>query len=167
MSEYERKEVLLLIDEIYAQYGGGLEYEECLAEGWVTYIEARQVISIFSKQFWQLITNEIVERFAEMRKTRNRKISLESRLSLDQKIGDSKEDIRSILFPVQGDFTNGVILWQYAKSLGEKKYQMMQCMSQGEEDEYIMDKLHMTSDFYYALKEELKTDMMVYIDAQF
>lgn len=166
MSEYESKEVLLLIDEIYIQCGGGLEYEECLAEGWVTYIEARQIISVSCKHFWQLIANEIIERFAEMRRTRNRKISVESRLSLDQNIGDSKEDIRSILFPVQGDFTNGVILWQYAKSLGEKKYQMMQYMSQGEEDEYIMDKLRMTSDFYYELKEELKTDMLVYIDEQ-
>jgi len=38
-------------------------------------------------------------------------------------------------------------------------------MSQGEEDEYIMDKLRMTSDFYYELKEELKTDMKMYIEA--
>ena len=156
MSEYERKEVIILIDEIYSQCGSGLEYEECLAEGWLAYIEARQRLSVFDKQFWKKITIEIIGRFAEMRKTRNRKISLESHLSLDQKIGDSREEIQSILFPAQGDFTNGVILWQYAKSLGKTKYQMMQYMSQGIEDAYIIDRLHMTSDFYYELKEELK-----------
>lgn len=164
MSEYERKEVMILIDEIYAQCGRGLSYEECLAEGWLAYAEARQGLSVFSKQFWLDVSGAIIERLAEMRKNRNRKISLESKLSLDQKVGDSKEDLRSILFPVQGDFTNGVILWQYAKSLGKIKYKMMQYMAQGIEDAYIIDRLHMTNELYYELKEELKTDMKMYMD---
>ena len=115
MSEYERNEVMALLDEVYAQCGSGLNYEECLAEGWLAYVEAKQKLSVFSEQFWKNISIEIVERLTEIRKDRNRKMALESKLSLDQTIGDSREDIRSILFPVQGDFTNGVILWQYAK----------------------------------------------------
>ena len=164
MSEYERNEVMALLDEVYAQCGSGLNYEECLAEGWLAYVEAKQKLSVFSEQFWQNILIEIVERLAEIRKDRNRKMALESKLSLDQTIGDSREDIRSILFPVQGDFTNGVILWQYAKSLGKTKYKMMQCMAQEMEDADIIEKLHMTSELYYKLKEELKNDMKIYKD---
>ena len=89
-------------------------------------------------------------------------MALESKLSLDQTIGDSREDIRSILFPVQGDFTNGVILWQYAKSLGKTKYKIMQCMVQEIGDADIIDKLHISSELYYQLKEELKNDMRIY-----
>ena len=50
-----------------------------------------------------------------------------------------------------------------SQSIGQERGGEENCP---EEEAYIMGKLHMTSDFYYELKEELKTDMLVYIDAQ-
>lgn len=165
MSEYEYQQVMKLLDEVYNIWGRGLDRDEWESIGWVAYMEARKKhISEYYSDYWEEIARNVVASINRMRDVRNEKISLESRLSLNCKLGESKEEIGSILFPTQGDFTNGIALWDYVKHLGKKKFIIMKSLAWREDDYEIMEKMHMSKDEYYSIKFELQEDMMHYIN---
>lgn len=162
-SEYEIQQVNRIIDEIYKTMSG-LDREECQSAGWCSYMEMKNafLFQYHTESYWETVINGIVDEFEQMRIERNNKISLESTLSLNQHLGDSEEEAGEILFPIQGDFTNGVILWDYLKGLGEEKYPILRLMSDREEDSDIIEILHLDKNKYFEIKEQLKEDMRVY-----
>lgn len=164
MSRYEQEQILLLIDEIYRQYGRGWEREEFLANCFLAYAEIRNKIKKdYSINYWAFVAEYILSRIQEMRTARNNRYMLESKLSLNQKFEESDDEIGTALFHSYGDFTNSVVLWNYVKGLSEVKYRIMQYMAWGEDDSYIMQVMHMSEKQYHTLKMELRKDMEIFI----
>ena len=165
MSRYEEEQVGRLIEKIYQIYGRGLPKADCVSDCWISYLEYRKSHGKNFRCRWERVTEYMIDEIRQIRKLRNNRIRLESRLSLDQSFCDNDEDIRSILFPAKGDFTKGVILWDYAWHLGVEKSRILRYMVRDEDDSYIMRKLGLSEQRYRELKTELREDMTVYINS--
>lgn len=165
MSKYEESQVNRLIEAVYRFWGKGLSKEDCISGCWITYLEYKNKYGKESLHYWQDVAERMAEEISRIRKSRNERCRIESKLSLNQQYGDSGEEIRSILFPVKGDFTNSVILWEFAKQLGLEKWRIMSYIANDEDDDYIMKKLGISEQRYLQIKAELREDMKGYIDS--
>lgn len=167
MSDYEINEASKFIYSLYFEAGQGLEEEECISEAWLTFFEAKENYryGTLDYDFWRFAGEKVIQHLEELRKVRSERIRNESKLSLDLQFGDMKESIGSYLFPVQGDFVKSIILWEYAKSLGDEKYMILKLLSQQEEDYQIMERMHLPLEKFYCKKIELKEDLKKYLDS--
>ena len=68
------------------------------------------------------------EHFDEIRKERNHKMTVESRLSLNQKCGESKEEIGCLFASKSGDFVKRIALWDFMKHLDKRKYKIVRLL---------------------------------------
>ena len=83
---------------------------------------------------------------------------------MNQTYMDSEEEIGSISFPKQGDFTKMFDFWDFAMRLGNEKYWIIHGLVNGEDDEYIIKKLKLSDKRYYDVKADLQKDMLYYIN---
>ncbi len=141
--------------------------EECRSEGWFAYWEARTLYPKYEGccDFWTYTFFHMKNKLDNLRKTRNKRISEESPFSLNQMVSDAnREAIETVLFPIQGDFTSGVMLWDYAYRLGEMKHQIMRKLTLQETDQEIMEALHLNPCEYFRMKQELRQDLQEYLE---
>lgn len=166
ITKYELSQVNKFIYSLYIIYGHGLSWEECLEVSLLEYAEARHDLGYIynSDTLWEVARRRIVNAIKKVRKLRNDKISLQGKLSLNQTIGESDEPVYNYLFPVQGDFTNAVCMWDFVSRLGKKKQRVARMLYQGEDDLDIIERLHMGRDEYYEIKLQLQNDMKVYME---
>lgn len=165
VSDYEEKQVNRFLDDLYLLEGRHLKKEECIVEGWIVYLDGRKRYrySIADSGYWTYVQKNVLKRFKEMRKARNEKIRLESRLSLNQKVGDSREEIGTLIVGKCGDFANNIVLWDYVSHLGKVKYDIVRLMYNREEDRDIMTILKLEKPAYLELKRQLEHDFRIYL----
>ncbi len=165
MSEYERDQVASLIDEVCRQCGGGLDGEELRSNCWLAYFEMKKKLAGCSSfYFWPVAAEHMIRAAEEMRAARNDRYSLESRMSLNQIARNCGKEIGDAIFPKGNDFTRGVALWDYARRLGETKYRIICYLAQGEEDDYIIEKMAISESRYLEIMAELREDLKDYIN---
>ncbi len=163
MSKCEEILVDRLVKRIVSRIGRGLDKQDCYIVCWIAYLENRSMY-LGKLSFWEDITLCIIFEVDKLRKERNRRFRMQSKLSLDQKIDSSDIEVREILRPKKMGFEDGIALWDYAKRLGKEKERIMRLMAQGENDQYIMNKMNISKTKYERLREELKKDMIRYLN---
>ena len=167
LSSLEYRQVQKFIDKMCKRYGKNLDQEECQSECWFAYWEARTFYPRYEGccDFWTYAFFRIKNKLDALRKIRNQRISEESPFSLNQMVLDTgKEAEETMLFPIQGDFTNGVMLWDCAYRLGWMKHQIMRKLSLQETDQEIMESLHLNLCEYCRMKQELRRDLQEYLE---
>lgn len=168
LSVYEEKQVSRFLYELYLLWSETLEESECIGEGWIVYLDGKEKYQydIGDVDYWDYVQTNVKEKFADLKRIRNEKISLESRMSLNQRIPGTEEEI-GIFFPGKtGNFENSIVLWDYAKRLGSLKYAILRLMCAREEDYDIQHILHLSEEEYYRLKRELRNDFLNYVNCQ-
>lgn len=168
ISRYEENQVDQFLYEVYLIWGSNLEESACMGEGWITYLESKENYknNINDVEFWEYIQENVIKRFAELRTIRNEKIRLESRLSLNQKFGEAREKIGTLIPGKQGDFVKYIALWDYAERLNGREYEILRLMNAREDDYDIMRILHLDKGYYYEIKSELRKDFKRYLDEE-
>lgn len=164
LSRYEEEQVTKFLYEMYLLWGGSLDADTCIGEGWITYLEGREKYKyhIGDVDYWEYVHSNVKRRLEKLKQVRNERIRLESKLSLNQTFGETKEEIGTIIARKSGDFANSVVLWDYINRLGDQKYKVLKLMYVGEEDYDIMNILHLSQEKYYEIKRELRTDFQHY-----
>ena len=137
----------------------------CISEGWIVYLDGKEKYryDIGDAEYWQYVQENVKRRFAELRTVRNERIRLESRMSLNQTVGDAEEEIGVLVPAKTGDFVNSIALWDYAQRLGGIKYEVLKLMYAKEEDYDIMRILRLDREDYYEIKRELREDFERYL----
>ena len=166
ISLYEELQVEKYLYELYLLWGGSLEEEMCISEGWIVYLEGKEKYQydVGDAEYWQYVQENVKRRFAELRTIRNERIRLESRMSLNQTFGDVKEEIGALMPAKTGDFVNWIALWDYAQRLGGIKYEVLRLMYAKEEDYDIMRILYLEKEDYYEIKRTLRKDFQHYLE---
>lgn len=166
LSTYECRQVDIFLYELYSIWGKNLDAEECRNEGWIVYLTGRKkyAYEIGDAEYWEYVEKNVRERLKQLRKNRNEKCHFESKMSLNCKYGEEKEEIGTIIPCKNGNFENGVILWNYIQNLGKKKYKIIKLMYEGEDDYDIMTQLHLSEEEYFETKMEIRNDFQFYIN---
>lgn len=166
MSRREEQHVQRLSEAAYYSFGKGLLKDDVISVCWVAYLENKQkLIGFHSEDYWMEAAKYMEKYIAVMRRDRNRRCSVQSKLSMNQTCNDSGEEIGSILFHIYGDFTKSVALWDYARRLGEKKWKIIKCIVYGDDDREIMRRVNMDEECYWEIKKGLQEDMNRYINS--
>lgn len=168
ISMYEENQVERFLYELYLLWGGSLEEATCIGEGWIVYLEGREryQYDIDDVKYWEYVQENVKKRFCELRAIRNERIRLESRLSLNQKFGETREEIGTLIPGKQGDFVKYIALWDYAERLNGREYEILRLMNAREDDYDIMRILHLDKEYYYEIKRELRKDFKRYLDEE-
>lgn len=164
LSIYECRQVDKFLYKLHSIWGQNLDAEECRNEGWIVYLIGREkyAYDIGDAKYWEYVEKNVRERLNQLRKNRNEKYRVESKMSLNCKYGEEKEEIGTIIPFKNGYFENGVILWDYIQNLGRKKYQIIKLMYEGEDDYDIMMQLHLSEEEYFEIKMEIRNDFQLY-----
>ena len=80
---YEEMQVNRFLHDLYVLWGGKLDEEMCIGEGWIVYMEGREKYTsdISDAEYWGYVRDNVKKRLEELKKIRNERMSLESRLS--------------------------------------------------------------------------------------
>ena len=135
ISRYEENQVDRFLYDLYLLWGGNLDEDMCIGEGWIVYLEGREKYQydIGDAEYWEYVRTNVKKLFLDLRKIRNNRIRIESRLSLNQRFGEEKEEIGAIFPGKTGD------------------YDIMRILNLDKED-------------YYGLKKELREDFLYYLE---
>ena len=108
ISRYEENQVDRFLYDLYLLWGGNLDEDMCIGEGWIVYLEGREKYQydIGDAEYWEYVRTNVKKLFLDLRKIRNNRIRIESRLSLNQRFGEEKEEIGAIFPGKTGDFAN-------------------------------------------------------------
>lgn len=163
--DQEIEQVNQLVQKLYRGSPHTLDKEEFTGAVWLAYWEARTTYHLFEgccdwDAYLQTRLDETVE---TLRCERNRRMSIESRFSLNQPVGQSQKPAVDVLFPMHGDFTRGTDFWDYMERLGDAKYNMVRGFCRRDSDREIMAHLHLEPPEFYRLKKELQTDVQAYL----
>lgn len=155
LSRYEENQVNCFLYNLYDLWGGSLDEDTCISEGWITYLEGRDKYQydIGDAEYWEYVQENVRKKIAELKKIRSERIRLESNLSLNQFCGEMREEIGGIFKGKTGDFVNGIAFWDYAKGLGATKFEVLKLMYAREEDYDIMQILNLDKEKYYTIKK--------------
>ena len=96
--------------------------DELLSEGWAACAEAQYSYGRMQGccGFYDYLVHYITQYFHELKARENRRISLESRFSLDKTLPNG-ERMGDCFLRQSGDFTNGVALWSYIGSFNGRQ----------------------------------------------
>lgn len=166
LSIHEIAQANKFINDMYVKFGQGMNEKEFIGNSWIAYLEARKryCYEITSAQYWLDVEKVMWDKIEEQKKYRNRMYRLNAQLSLDQTWREYKESIGSLFFPVQGNFVNGIVFWDYVNRLEDKKVRIIRLITEREDDYDIVERLHMSLDEYYELKLEIREDMREYYE---
>lgn len=117
-------------------------------------------------QYWDYVQRILEEHFDEMRKERNDRMKVESRLSLNRKYGESKEEIGCLFASKNGDFVKRIALWDFMDHLGDRKYKVARLLYSREEKKEIIKILELSEHDYDAIIQELRLDFQEYIHVE-
>lgn len=165
ISAYEENQVNLFIHNLYLLYGKSIDKYIFLNESWIAYLEGKEKwnFDITDTEYWEYVQETIERRLENLKKIRNNRIRIEANLSLNQKIKETNEEISTVIHGKAGDFANSVILWSYAKQLGEEKYKILKLINGREEDKDIMKIMKLNKDSYEKIRRELKADFQCFL----
>ena len=155
ISVYEYNQINNFIEYIYLINGTGLDEEECREECWIAYLEGKELypFHIYDESYWNYIEKKLVERINKIKKIRSEKYGLESKLSLNKRYGEYREEIGTMIPGRTGDFVNGIALWDYSKRLGKLKYSIIKLLYEREEEKDIMNVLKLSEVEFYVQKK--------------
>ncbi|WP_298022327.1 hypothetical protein [uncultured Dysosmobacter sp.] len=161
----EQEQIDAMIETLRRRSAAALDKEEFTSAVWLAYYEADSSYHLFEgccdwDAYLHTRLNEAIE---ALKCERNRRMSVESRFSLNQPVGRSQRPAIDVLFPMQGDFTRGIDFWDYMERLGSPKYNMVRGFCRRDSDQEIMTDLHMAAPEFYQLKWELQADMWKYL----
>ena len=167
MSNYEYEQLKRFVRRLYFLYGKGLDYEEYQGTAFLEYsIVRKEIRELWHPELWERAEKQIIKAVREMRRERNSKIHLESKMSMDQTLAESKEPVYAVLFPAKGNFANAVCLWVDMKRLGYWEYKILKSLYYGDEDEKIIKKLGVSPENYFALKSKTCERIRKYMDGK-
>ena len=157
-SDLEYQACSRFIHQEVRRHRGSMDEEECLSEAWRAFLEARYsyrwVAGCCGFRAYAAVC--IQESLDLMRRRRNQRISLESRLSLDMCFEGSAESVGARYFRKVGDFSGWVILKDMIERQEEPKRRVLWQMLQGLSDAEIMEEDRMDAQDYYRVIEELQ-----------
>ena len=163
MSEYEIRLTNELIHEIVKLKGYAMEKEDCIDECWVVYLENRAACKT-QKDYWDHMTYYLIRRMEELRVQRNRRFRVESRISYNGTMLDSDEQIGDILFASENRHEDSIAFWNFIEGLGTEKCGVAKCLALFGDDDWAMRRMNISKERYDEIKEELKADMMEYLE---
>ena len=165
MSEYEFAQLNHFIYMLYQKYGKGLEFEECRSMAYMEYVETRNELGdISNREFlWICSKAKIIKAFTHARKVRNQRIEQESKLSLNQTIGESQEPVYTFFRSVKGDFVNGMCLWHDMGQFEEKEFRILLELYCGYDDWEIMKHIGMGIEEYFEENQRLRRKISEHI----
>ncbi len=169
MSGYEYAQANRFIDRLYRKYRTGLEFEECRSIAFLEYVEARSILDNYynTEALWMRAAERIISAFRKARKVRNEKISMESRLSLDQCYGESQEPVYTFLYPGISSFEHSACLWLDLKQLEPLDYRILSYLYRGADDWEIINQLNLSTLEYFERKSALREKLQAYFDEWF
>ena len=139
-------------------YGYALDKTVCLHEGWRALLEARhsyrKAAGCCSFSAYAAVC--IRERMDLMRRSRNRRISLESRLSLDMCFDGSAESVDTRYFLRVGDCSAWIMLKDFIERQEKQSQRILWQMYRGMSDTEIMEENGMSARDYYRALEGLR-----------
>ncbi len=164
ISNYECAQVSKFANDIYRIYGKNVDYDDWFGEAWIVYLQLRKdnPEKLADGSIWNEAFRAFRIRLQELQKENNQKRRMESPFSLNATYGESNAAAETWFCAKSGDFVNAVMLWDYAKGLGEEKNRILTFMNRREDDWYIMRKLHIPVERFYQLKAELRQDFAAY-----
>lgn len=163
MSDYEYEQASQFINDVCLTWQPRLNGEDAMEECWIAYLEGKRKYRCFrgTTIYWDAILELMTERLNRIRHIKNERIGIESRLSLNSKAKDCKEEIGSIIRGKTGDFVNGIALRDFSKQLGGQKYKIIRLLSAGEEKADIMKILGLSEYEYCRYILELQKDFLI------
>lgn len=157
-SDAEFQRINGFIHQQVRRYGRSLDKEECFSEAWRAFLEARYTYHLVAGccSFTVYAERCITESLCRLRRDRNDRMSLESKLSLDMAFMDSDETVGARFFRKVNDCTANVALWDFVERQGEEKHRILRQMNMGMDDGEIMEKNHMDAQTFDRLLAELR-----------
>lgn len=148
------------------RFGRNLDYEDCLAEAWIAYLEAlnsyRRVQGCCG---WEKYLSLCVqEQLQALRSQRNQHIQIHSSLSLDHPSGEGDSPAGNWLPAQSGNFERTVLFRDYIGQLRSPMKEIAHYMAQGDSPEEVMECMSMTpAEFSYwtdCLREQLEKEYL-------
>lgn len=168
MSQYETEQLLKFIDAMFPDWKCIMDRGTCRSEGFIAYLRkmGKYRCILDKPQYWDYVQRILEEHFDEMRKERNDRMKVESRLSLNRKYGESKEKIGCLFASKNGDFVKRIALWDFMDHLGDRKYKVARLLYSREEKKEIIKILELSEHDYDAIIQELRLDFQEYIHVE-
>lgn len=139
-------------------YGHFMDKNECRQEGWRAFMEAEnsyyKVAGCCSFAVYAQYC--ILDTLDLLRKRRNKRIEIESRLSLDMNFEDCDETVGNRYFCAVNDYLGDVALWDFINRLGKEERQIISLLTQGYGDREIYDELHISRKEYVSLFKKIQ-----------
>lgn len=147
------QEGMHFVEGVCRLYGGCLEWEDCLMEGWKGFVFAFHSYPAHegSYEFWEYAFFCVRDHVLLAKREYNRCKRPKSGFSLDYIPPDRDEPAIGRLAAVQGDFVNSVMLRDYLSHLGFREKRVAWAYINRYTDAEIMD--------YYQLDRQSLTDI--------
>lgn len=161
---YEYEQVSYFILQVLAGYKHHMNKNDCIAAGWIAYLEARKrsPYKLTDSRYWSYIYDNLLSCFENLRHQRNAIYCIESNCSLDKTYGECDEPLQSIIPSHHGDFTKRIALFDFAKRLGYKKDRIVHLLYNGEDKDSILQLLPISGTEYDHIIRELQDDFRYY-----
>ena len=157
-SELEFQAVNRFIHQQVRQYGHHMDEEECCAEAWRALLEARYSYHLVEGccDFRAYAEHCVAEGLDLLRRQRDPRFKLESRLSLDMRYDGARESLGERYFRKTSDCSGIVALRDFMERQGKEKCRVLWHLYYQEDDLVIMEEERLTPERYYGMLEELQ-----------
>ena len=158
MSKHKYQSINSFIHYQVKCYSNQLDENECMQEGWRTYLEAERNYHKVEGccEFTTYAEHSIYETLNMMRRRRNQRIQLESPLSLDTQCENSNETVGQRFLAKSQDCSNYVALWDFIQRQSKEKRQILWQLYNGMKDKEIIEQNGITPEIYYSLLGEIQ-----------
>lgn len=165
LSEYEIRQVEKFILDLKKEYGIKLNWDDYRAEAWIAYLEMKNgyKYTISDSFYWENVEKCLLKHFEQVIKEKNRGFNQYNTSSLNKINENYKEEVGTLCCGRNDDFVNKIAWRGFVRSLGKTKCDIVGLLYAGEDDRYIMRKLHMDEIDYFKLKRKLQNDFLSYL----
>ena len=165
LSRYEIYQVEKFILDLKKEYGIKLNWDDYRAEAWIAYLEMKNGYKYEKSTsfYWEQAEKYILKHLEQVIKERNRGFNQYNTSSLNKTSENYREEVGTLCRDKNGDFVNKIAWRDFIRRLGKTKCDMVGLLYAGEDDRYIMRKLHVDEKEYFKLRKELQKDFFNYI----
>ena len=84
ISRYEENQVDRFLYDLYLLWGGNLDEDMCIGEGWIVYLEGREKYQydIGDAEYWEYVRTNVKKLFLDLRKIRNNRIVMDDEIEI-------------------------------------------------------------------------------------